>query len=175
MGHILGSSMVGLTVTSSNRDYATPRTAASRAPATVAGHCWPVPLQETFKHSKAVLAQSLLGLLVCTRFCLSPLNIPGGYGVWFLMRFHPSYLLSGAFPLPLDVGYLFLVGANILLSMVVQQRVIILEFSQKMSTRPSSPPSWNLSGSVKLWGMPCRATQDRQVMVESSNKTFSTR
>ena len=31
-----------------------------------------------------------------------------------------------------------------------------------------------LSNSVKLWAMPCRATQDRQVMAESSDKTWST-
>ena len=30
-----------------------------------------------------------------------------------------------------------------------------------------------LSNSVKLWAMPCRATQDRWVMVESSDKTWS--
>ena len=45
-------------------------------------------------------------------------------------------------PLSLDVGCLFLVGSNILLSMVFQQQVAILEFSQeKMSACPSSPPS----------------------------------
>ena len=33
------------------------------------------------QHSKAGLAQSLWGLLVCTRFCLSPLSVSGGYGV----------------------------------------------------------------------------------------------
>ena len=38
-------------------------------------------LQETLKHSKAGLAQSLWDLLVCTRFCLSPLSISHGYGV----------------------------------------------------------------------------------------------
>ena len=31
-----------------------------------------------------------------------------------------------------------------------------------------------LSNSMKLQAMPCRATQDRQVMVESSDKTWST-
>ena len=30
-----------------------------------------------------------------------------------------------------------------------------------------------LSNSLKLWAMPCRATQDRWVMVESSDKTWS--
>ena len=73
----------GLMVTPSKSAYATPRSAAPRAPAPAADHCWPVPLQETLKHSKAGLALSLWGLLVCTRFCLSPLSISGRYGVWF--------------------------------------------------------------------------------------------
>ena len=100
------------------------------------------------------------------------------------MWFHPSYHLVWASPLPFDVGYLFLVGSNIFLSMVVQQRVVILKFlyskiileflQERRNTHPSNPPSWNLSGSMKLWAMPCRATQDRQVMVESSDKTWST-
>ena len=30
-----------------------------------------------------------------------------------------------------------------------------------------------LSNSMKLWTMPCRATQERRVMVESSDKTWS--
>ena len=40
-----------LTVTSSKRAYAILRSAASRAPAPVAGHCWPAPPQETPRHS----------------------------------------------------------------------------------------------------------------------------
>ena len=46
-----GSSMVGLMATSSKRAYFIPRSAAPRAPAPAAGHCWPVPLQETLKQS----------------------------------------------------------------------------------------------------------------------------
>ena len=63
----------GLMATSSRKAYASPRSAAPRAPAPAAVHCSPVPPQETFKHSKAGLVQSLRGLLVCTRFslCLS--------------------------------------------------------------------------------------------------------
>ena len=76
-----GGFMVRLMMTSSKRAYATPRSVAPRAPAPVAGHCWPVPPQETPKHSKRGLAQYLWGLLVCTRFCLSPLSISGRYGV----------------------------------------------------------------------------------------------
>ena len=66
MGHLLSSSLVELMATSSKRAYATPRTATPRAPVVV--HCWPVPPQETLKHSKAGLAQSLWGLLVHTGF-----------------------------------------------------------------------------------------------------------
>ena len=44
--------------------------------------------------------------------------------------------------MPLDVGYLFLVGSNIFLLMVVQQRVVILEFfREKMIVHPSATPS----------------------------------
>ena len=64
--------------------------------------------------------------------------------VWDLILNMTSPLLpySWAFPLPLDVGYLFLVGSNILLLTVVQQKVLILVFSQeKMSAGPFTPPS----------------------------------
>ena len=53
--------------------------------------------------------------------------------------------------MPLDVGYLFLVGSNILLLMVVQPGVVILEFSQEMMrARPSTPPSWISVGQVLI-------------------------
>ena len=57
--------------------------------------------------------------------------------------FAPPTILLGS-PLPLDTGYPFLVGSNILLLMVVEQRVVSLEFSQeKMSAYPSTLPSWH--------------------------------
>ena len=66
-----GGSMVGLMVISSHGASATPRSAAPRAPDPAAGHFRPIPPQETLKHSKAGLAQSLRSLWVpvCTRFC----------------------------------------------------------------------------------------------------------
>ena len=59
--------------------------ATARAPGPMAGHCWPVPPQESLKHSKTGLSQSLWGLwvLVHTRFCLSPPSVSGMYGDWF--------------------------------------------------------------------------------------------
>ena len=53
------------------------------------------------------------------------------------------------------MGYLFLVGSNFLLSMVVQWLVAILEFSlEKMRACPSTPlPDWLVMGesSDKMW------------------------
>ena len=104
--------------------------------------------QETLKPSKPSLAQSLAEVTIpfpgswCTQgLCLHPPCISGGYEVYFLMQFLPSYHLVGASPLPLDVWYFFLVGSNVLLLMAVQQLVEILVFLQKMSARPSTPPS----------------------------------
>ena len=140
MGRLLCGSMVRLTATSSKRAYATPRSAAPRAPAAV--HCWPKPPQETLKHLKAGLAQSLWGLwvLVHTGFVWAFQESLAGLGFDSKHDFTPPIL---------DAGYLLLVGSNILLSMVVQQQVVILEFSQKkMSSRPSILPSWELSQDV---------------------------
>ena len=135
MGHLLGSSRVGFMATSYKWAYATQKTAAPRVSAPAAGHCWPMSLQETLKHSKAGMSQSLWEILVHTRFCLSPLSISGRYGAWFQKWLSPSYHLAMASPLPLDLWYIFLVVSNILLSMVVPQQHVILEFSQeKMST-----------------------------------------
>ena len=41
-------------VTSSKKAYAIPRSAAPRAPAPAAGHCWPTPLQETLNIQRQV-------------------------------------------------------------------------------------------------------------------------
>ena len=87
--------------------------AAPRDPTPGAGHCWPVPLQETPRQ----VWLSFCGVSGCTRFCLRPFSIFGRYGVlWFC----PSYHLAGASPLPLDLEYLFLVGSNIPLLIIVQ-------------------------------------------------------
>ena len=72
----------GLMATSSKRAYAIPRSAAPKAPAPAAVHCWPVPLQEMLKHSSGSVSVGSLGPGV-HKLCLSPLNISGRYGVWF--------------------------------------------------------------------------------------------
>ena len=60
-----GSSVVGLMATSSKRVYAIPRSAALRGPAPAAGHCWPVPPQETNTHRQVCL--SLCGVSWCAQ------------------------------------------------------------------------------------------------------------
>ena len=77
-----GSSMVGLMATFPKRAYAIPRFTASRASATAAGHCLPIPPQETFKHSSGSVSVWSLGP-DAHKVCLSPPNISGGRGVWF--------------------------------------------------------------------------------------------
>ena len=69
-----GGSMVGLMAASSKKAYATPRSAASKAPAPAAVHCWPVPLQETLKHGSVSVSLGSLGP-GAHKVCLSPLSI----------------------------------------------------------------------------------------------------
>ena len=70
---ISGGSMMGLMATSFKTAYATPRSAAPRAP----GHCWPIPSQETLKHSSDSVSVGSLGPSA-HKVCLSPLSISGG-------------------------------------------------------------------------------------------------
>ena len=77
-----GSSIVGLMVTSPRKAYATPRSASPRALTPVGGHCWPIPHQETLRHSSVSVSVGSLGPRV-HKVCLSPLSIYGGDGVWF--------------------------------------------------------------------------------------------
>ena len=73
------SSMVGLMVTSSKRAYALPRSAAPRAPAPAAVHRWPVPPQETLRHSSISVSVGSLGPGV-HKVCLCSLSVSGGNG-----------------------------------------------------------------------------------------------
>ena len=138
-----GGFMLGLMATSSKRAYAIPRSAAPKAPAPdcqQAVHCWLVPLLKGRSGSVSVGSPGV------HRFCLSPLKHL--WKVWGLIlnAVLPLLLSCCSFSFALGHGisfFFFLVGSNILLSMVVQQRVVILEFSlEKMSTPPSTLPSW---------------------------------
>jgi len=66
-----------------------------------------------------------------------------GYGILLLPWWHPSYHLTVISSLSLDMGYLFLVGSSVFLSLTVQQLVAILVLShKKMIAHPSTLPSW---------------------------------
>ena len=95
-------------VTSFKRAYPISKSTAPRASAPAAVHCWPVPPQEAFKHSSVSVSVVSLGpdIKGGVKICLSPLSVTGGYGVWFKMWLLPSYHVSGASSLSLDVGYL---------------------------------------------------------------------
>ena len=78
------------------------------------------------------------------------------------MRLLPLTICCAIF-LPLDAGYLLLVGSNILLSMVVQQLFVILVFSQEMSAWSSTPPSLYPPDKIPWTGhktYTCRFQQD---------------
>ena len=84
---------------------------------------------------------SNLGLLHCrqTLYCLSHQGWVWGSILNVISSLLPSFW---GFSFALGHGESFLVGFNILLSMVVQQLVVILEFSQeKMSAHLSTLPS----------------------------------
>ena len=98
-----GGSMVGLMVTSSKRAYAIPRSAAPRAPAPVAGHCWPVHLQKTLRHSSGSVSVGSLGP-GAYKFYLSPSSL---WKIWDL-------ILNVILPLlPSYWGFSFALGCGV--------------------------------------------------------------
>ena len=136
-----GSSMVGLMAISSKRACAIPRSAAPRAPAFAAGHCWPAPPQETLTHMSCSVSVGPLGPDV-HKVCLSLQVSQAGMGFDSKCNFAPPTILLGLLFWPWMWGIFFLVGSNILLLTVIQQRAVIFEFSQeKMSTCPTPPSS----------------------------------
>ena len=94
--------------------------------------------QETLKHSKADLAHFLVGFTApsprswCTQgfVCVLQASLVGTRFDFKWDCTSPAVFVA-ATPLPLDVGYPFLVDPNILLPMVVQHLVAILVFLQE--------------------------------------------
>ena len=91
-----------------------------------------MPPRETLKHAKAGLPQSLWGLCGVSG-AHKVLFEPSKYLWWvwglILNMILPLLPSCWGFSFALGCGYIFLVGSVILLSMVVQQLVVILEFS----------------------------------------------
>ena len=91
-----GGSMMGLMVTSSKRAYATPSSAAPRAPAPAAVHCRPTPPQETLKHR--CLSPCGVSVLVCTRYVWALCMSLVGMGFDSKGDFTPPTVLLGFWP-----------------------------------------------------------------------------
>ena len=89
-----GAYVVGLMVTSSKRAYPIPRSAAPRAPAPAAGHCWPVPPQETLGHSSGSVSVGSL-VLVCTSYVWALWASLTGMGFDSKRDFAPPTILLG--------------------------------------------------------------------------------
>ena len=116
-------------VTSSQRAYVIPKSAAPRASAPAALLiCTSTGDTQTLKGRSGSASVG----------SLHPEASDHLWRVWGLIInvILPLILSCWGISLPLDVGYLFLVGSSIMLSMVVQQQVVILEFLQKMNTGP---------------------------------------
>ena len=102
---------------------------------------------------------SLCGVSCCTQGFVCALQVSlVGLGFDSKCNFTPPTILLGILLCPWTQGifFFFLVGSNILQWTVVQQRVVVLEFSQeKMSARPSYLPSYATKSGVfkpqSLW------------------------
>ena len=134
--------MVGLMVNSYKRNYAGFFISQVCCSKGLCLHSRPLLLrQETLKHSKAGLAQSLAGSLGpgMHKVLFEPSECL--WWIWGLIlnTILPHLPSCWGFSFTLGCGVSFLVGSNILLSMVVQQPVAIYEFSQKkMNAHPST-------------------------------------
>ena len=147
MGHLLGGSMVGLMTTSSKRTNATIQ--ASQ----ICCNQRPYPCgRPLLTHASTGETQTLKGrsgsvcgghcsfplVLVCTRFCFCPSEHLWWFWDLILNMIVPLLLSFLSFSFAFGHGVSFLVGSNILLSMVVQQQVVILEFLQEQMSTCSS-------------------------------------
>ena len=83
--------------------------------------------------------ENFCGLVVLQFVCCPP----GGYGIWFYCDCAPPPVWLRLLLCFWTWGMFLLVDSSIVLSMVIQQLVGILVFSQEaMSARPSTLPSW---------------------------------
>ena len=136
-------------VTFSKRAYATHRIAAPRAPAPAAGYLSHTPTGDT-QTLKGRSGSVSVGSPDAHKVLFEPSECL--WQVWALILNVILHLLPSCwgFSFALGRGVSFLVGSNIFMSMVVQQRVVILEFlcskailefmQEEMSLCPSNPP-----------------------------------
>ena len=96
----------GVMETNSNRSYAILRSTAPRDPAPAVVHCWPLPPQETLKHSSGSVSVDSLGPGV-HKLCLSPPSIFGCYGFNSKWDLTPNIYSLGLLLCPWMLGIFF--------------------------------------------------------------------
>ena len=115
-----GGSMVGLMVASSKRAYTIPKSTAPRAPVNLAGHSDPY-LRRRYSNTQRQVWLSLCGVSWCAQGFVGALQaslVGMGFDSNAILLLLPSFL---GFSFALGPGVSFLVGSNILLSVVFQQ------------------------------------------------------
>ena len=147
------------------------------------GLCWPSPPLETPKHSKAELAQFLVmatfpfPVLWCTQGSVCTLQASlASMRLDFKSNCDPHASFSVSSPLLLHVGYLFFCGSqhsHVNSCSAASCDVGVLAGEDEHTSFYTAVFELALCNLMKLWVMPCRATQDGQVMVESSDKMRS--
>ena len=139
----------GVNGTFSKRAYATgcvTRSPATRASAPAAGHCWPIPPQETLKHSSGSASVGSLGPGAHKVLFESP-SVSGRYGVLILNVLSPF--------LPFYWGFSFALGRGVSFFGEIQHSPVdscsaascnfgVLA-GEKMSAHPSTPPSCHVA------------------------------
>ena len=150
MGHLFSGSMVGLMVNSSKRAYST---------CYITQLCW---TQSPCPCGRPLLTCTFAGDTQ-TQFWLSLCGVSGSW--WAQDLFEPSehfWWVRGlilnvisplqpscwSFSFTLQCGVSFLARSNILQSMIVQLRVVVLEFSQEKMSACSTTPSYT---SIPCW------------------------
>ena len=116
MGHLLGGSVVGLMATSSKRAYTTgcvTQVASPRALAPAAGHCSPIPLQET--ETQVWLSLCVVSGSWCTQGFVLALRVSlAGMGFESKHDFAPPTIMLGLLLCPWMWDIFFLVRSNTL-------------------------------------------------------------
>ena len=165
-------SMVGLMVTSFKRAYAIPRSAVPRAPAPAAVHCWPIPLQETLKHSSGSVSVESLGP-GAYKVCLSPQHF---CWVWGLILNVISQLLPSCW------GFSFALGRGVspqIRSSAVQPPLQRLSSCWSFSAQSDIHSSKNVIEQThiileKIIFLDCLNPQE-EIQIVWQNKTFFAR
>ena len=108
--------------------------------------------------------------------CPQSFTASGSFSMSWLFTLGGQNIGTSASVLPMNIQDLLPLGWTSWISLQSKgfSRVLSNTIVQKHQFFSTQLSLWSLSNSVKLWAMLCRATKDGQIMVESSDKTWST-